>query len=36
MSVDTVNPSTGEKIKTYSFLKPEEIESAVGKAARSF
>ena len=33
MAIQTINPSTGEVVKTFDLLTPEEIEARLARAA---
>ena len=36
MAIATVNPATGETVKTFDALSPEEIDARIGRAADAF
>src|SRR5256714_4276228 len=36
MAIATVNPATGETVKTFDALSPEEVDARIGKAAEAF
>jgi succinate-semialdehyde dehydrogenase / glutarate-semialdehyde dehydrogenase len=36
MAIQTINPATGEVVKTFDALTPEEIEARLARAARTF
>ena len=36
MALEAVNPATGEKIKTYPEMTPDEVESRIYRAHQTF